>query len=142
MVISLSEHLPGGAFVTIGPEIDPRHARALPFVAAWAVMLLLAGLSLWTAFLGTGVWAPVVQYGIAALQTAILFILFMRLKGPPSLKWVFAVSGFLWLLFLYGLSMTDYGNRRGWPLMYYPNGPSYQNLQDRPLQNQAGIERG
>jgi cytochrome c oxidase subunit IV len=73
-----------------------------------------------------------VQYGIAALQTAILFVLFMRLKGPPSLKWVFAVSGFFWLLFLYGLSMTDYSNRRGWPQVYHPNGPSLQNRQNSP----------
>ena len=78
-------------------------------------MLVFAGISLWTAFLGLGRWAPVVQFGIAAIQTAILFILFMRLKGPPSLKWVFAVTGFFWLSFLYGLSMTDYSNRRGWP---------------------------
>ena len=118
--------------MTIGPEIDPKRARALPFVIAWAVTLLLAGLSLWTAFLGMGIWAPMVQYGIAALQTAILFALFMRLKGPPSLKLVFAVSGFFWLLFLYGLSMTDYSNRRGWPLTYHSNGPSFQNRQNSP----------
>lgn len=101
--------------MTLGPEIDPKRARPLPFVIAWAVMIVLAGMSLWTAFLGLGRWAPVLQFGIAAIQTAILFILFMRLKGPPSLKWVFAVTGFFWLSFLYGLSMTDYANRRGWP---------------------------
>jgi cytochrome c oxidase subunit IV len=55
------------------------------------------------------------QFGISAIQTAILFVLFMRLKGPPSLKRVFAISGFVWLLFLYGLSATDYADRRGWP---------------------------
>jgi len=101
--------------MTIGPNVDAKHATALPFVIAWIVILLLAGISAWTAFLGMGIWAPVVQFGIAAIQTALLFILFMRLKGPPSLKWVFAVSGFFWLLFLYGLSMTDYSNRQGWP---------------------------
>jgi cytochrome c oxidase subunit IV len=118
--------------MTIGPEIDPKRARALPFVVAWAVMLLLAGLSLWTAFLGMGVWGPIAQYGIATLQTAILFVLFMRLKGPPSLKWVFAVSGFFWLLFLFGLSMTDYSNRRGWPLVYHPHGPGFHDRQNSP----------
>lgn len=132
MALSLSLHLPGGAVVTRGPEIDPRRARALPFVVAWAVMLLLAGLSMWTAFLGMGVWAPVVQYVIATLQAAILFILFMRLKGPPSLKWVFAVSGFIWLLFLYGLSMTDYATRKGWPPIYYPNGPNFRSPGSAP----------
>lgn len=101
--------------MTIAPEIDARHARALPFVITWIAILVGAGISAWTAFLGLGVWAPVVQFGIAAIQTALVFVFFMRLKGPPSLKWVFAVSGFFWLLFLYGLSMTDYSNRQGWP---------------------------
>jgi len=101
--------------MTSGPEIDARRARPRPFVIAWVLMLLMAGVSAWTAFLGMGIWAPIVQFGIAAIQTALLFSLFMRLKGAPSLKWVFAVSGFFWLLFLYGLSMTDYSNRQGWP---------------------------
>lgn len=96
-------------------EVDPRRARPFPFVVAWALLLLLFGVSLWTAFLGLGLWAPIIQFGIAAIQVATVFILFMRLKGPPSLKWLFAVSGFFWLLFLYGLSMIDYSNRKGWP---------------------------
>lgn len=112
--------------MTIGPEIHPQRARPLPFVVAWAAMLLLGGLSLLTAFLGIGMWSAVAQFGIAAIQTAALFILFMRLKGSPSLKWVFAVSGFFWLSFLYGLSMTDYADRRGWPPLYQPSGPSFQ----------------
>jgi cytochrome c oxidase subunit 4 len=107
--------------MTIGPEIHPKRARALPFVIAWIVMLVLAGFSVWTAYLDMGIWAPMVEFGIAAIQTAILFILFMRLKGRPSLKWVFAASGFFWLLFLYGLSATDYSNRKGWPAIYTTN---------------------
>ena len=92
------------------------HDRDIVFVIAWAVMLLLAGVSIGTSFLGLGIYAPMVEFGIAAVQAAILFLLFMRLKGPPSVKWVFAGSGFFWLLFLYGLSMTDYASRRGWPV--------------------------
>lgn len=92
-----------------------RHEPNLLFVIAWLVMLLLAGISIGSAFLGLGLFAPVIEFGIAATQAAILFLLFMRLKGPPSLRWVFAGSGFFWLLFLYGLSMTDYATRQGWP---------------------------
>lgn len=132
MALSLSEHLFGGALLTVGPEIEARRARALPFVVAWAVMLLLAAVSVWTAYLHLCIWAPVVQFGIAAIQAAALFILFMRLKGPPSLKWVFAVSGFFWLLFLYGLSMTDYSNRQGWPPHYAPTRPGIQTPENGP----------
>jgi caa(3)-type oxidase subunit IV len=92
-----------------------KSAPALQYVVAWLVLLLLTGLSLLSAFLGLGIYAPVIQFGIAATQAAIVFILFMRLKGPPSLKWIFAGAGFFWLSFLYGLSITDYATRRGWP---------------------------
>ena len=106
--------------MTIGPEIDARRARALPFFVAWFVMLLLAGVSLWTAYLAMGIWGPMVQFGIAAIQTAILFVIFMRLKAASSsLMWVFGISGFFWLLFLYGLSMMDYADRQGWPPTTY-----------------------
>lgn len=94
-----------------GPAHDPNWL----FAVAWLVMLGLTGISIWSAFLGLGFYGAIVEFGIAATQAAILFILFMRLKGPASLKWVFAGSGFFWLIFLFGLSMTDYATRSGWP---------------------------
>lgn len=96
-------------------DVHPRRAKTLPFVIAWLAMLVMAAASISTAFLGMGKWAPIAEFAIAAVQVAILFIFFMRLKGPPSLKWVFAAAGFFWLLFLYGLSSTDYASRAGWP---------------------------
>lgn len=95
-------------------KAQAKHEPALLYVVAWLVLVVLTGISLLTAYFGIGVYAPVVEYGIAATQAAIIFILFMRLKGPPSLKWLFAGAGFFWLLFLYGLSMTDYATRHGW----------------------------
>ncbi|MBV9377166.1 MAG: hypothetical protein JO320_19295 [Alphaproteobacteria bacterium] len=92
-----------------------KHEPALLYVIAWLVLILLTGISIGAAFLGLAVWGPVVHFGIAATQAAIIFVLFMRLKGPPSLEWIFAGAGFFWLLFLYGLSATDYATRQGWP---------------------------
>jgi cytochrome c oxidase subunit IV len=97
-------------------ESAGEQGSALVYVIAWLVLLLLTALSVLSAYLGLGAYAAVVEFGIAATQAVIIFVLFMRLKGPPSLRWVFAGSGFFWLLFLYGLSMTDYATRRGWPL--------------------------
>jgi cytochrome c oxidase subunit IV len=90
-------------------------AAPLVYSIAWLVLLLLTGISLLSAYLGLGVHAPVIEFGVAATQAAIVFILFMRLEGRPSLKWLFAGAGFFWLFYLYGLSMTDYATRRGWP---------------------------
>lgn len=118
--------------MTIRPHVEAKRATSLPFVIAWLVMLVLLGVSAWTAFLGLGIWAPVVEFGIAAIQTALLFVLFMRLKASSSLVWVFAVSGFFWLLFLYGLTMTDYADRKGWPPPYKPNSQAYHYHQSGP----------
>lgn len=96
-------------------KVAAKEATRLPFVIAWLVLLLLSGISMGTAFYGLGVWGPVVQFGIAAIQVATVAILFMRLKGPPSLKWIFAGAGIFWLMFLFGLGMTDYATRSGWP---------------------------
>ena len=96
-------------------NVDAKEAGSFPFVTAWLVLLLLGGLSVFSAFAEIGLSAPIVEFGLAACQAAIIFLLFMRLKGPPSLKWVFAGTGFFWLIFLYGLSMTDYATRQGWP---------------------------
>jgi cytochrome c oxidase subunit IV len=113
-------------------EVDAKRARPLPFVIAWIALIALAGVSLWSAFWGIGHWGVMIQFGLAAMQAAVVFILFMRLKGPPSLRWVFAFSGFFWLVFLYGLGMTDYSNRRGWPPIYDPSGPGFETLHNGP----------
>jgi cytochrome c oxidase subunit 4 len=86
-----------------------------PYVIAWAVLLLLLGLSVGSAYLNIGIFHPVVNFGIAVTQATLVFILFMKLHGQPSLKWVFAGAGFFWLLFLFGLSAADYFTRQGFP---------------------------
>lgn len=87
-----------------------------PYLIGWAVLLLLLGLSVLSAYEHIGVFHVIVNFGIAATQAAIVFMIFMRLRGRPSLKWVFAAAGFLWLIFLFGLSAVDYFTRRGFPL--------------------------
>ncbi len=87
----------------------------LPYVIGWAVLLLLLGLSVASAYLDIGVFHAAVNFGIAVTQAALVFILFMKLRGRPSLKWVFAGAGFFWLVVLFGLSATDYFTRQGFP---------------------------
>jgi cytochrome c oxidase subunit IV len=77
------------------------------------VLLILLGVSIASAYMDIG-WAhSVVNFGVALTQTVVLFILFMKLRGRPSLKWVFAAAGFFWLLFLFSLTAVDYFTRSG-----------------------------
>jgi cytochrome c oxidase subunit IV len=95
--------------------MNPRREPLLPYALAWFVLLLLLGLSIFSAYQPIGIFHPIVNFGIAATQAAIIFIVFMRLRGRPSLKWVFAAAGFFWLSFLYGLGIIDYATRSGFP---------------------------
>jgi len=97
------------------PCADAAPEPLLPYFIGWAVLLLLLALSVWSAYLPIGAWHPVVNFGIAGTQTAIVFIIFMRLRGRPQLKWVIAGAGFFWLMFLYGLTTVDYATRSGFP---------------------------
>ena len=88
----------------------------LPYLVAWLVLMLLLGLSVLSAYQEIGIFHPIVNFGIAATQAAIIFLVFMRLRGRPSLKWVFAAGGFFWLSFLYGLGVIDWLTRSGYPM--------------------------
>lgn len=87
----------------------------LPYLGAWAVLLLLLGLSVASAYLPLGEFHPLANFGIAAIQAAIVFTAFMRVRNPPAIKWIFAGAGFFWLLFLFGLGIIDYLTRQGFP---------------------------
>jgi cytochrome c oxidase subunit IV len=91
-------------------------ATIMPYVAGWLALLLLLGMSVASAYLAIGPMHAVANFGIAATQAVIVFVLFMKLRGKPSLKWLFAAAGFFWLLFLFGLGSIDYATRSGFPL--------------------------
>lgn len=87
----------------------------LLYVISWFVLLLLLGASVGSAYLPLGSFHPLANFGIAAIQAAIVFAVFMRLRHPPAIKWIFAGVGFFWLIFLFGLGVVDYLTRAGFP---------------------------
>lgn len=87
----------------------------LPYLFAWLSLLVLLGASVLTAYLPLGAFHPLASFAIAAIQAAIVFAVFMRLRDPPAIKWVFAGAGFFWLTFLFGIGAIDYLTRAGFP---------------------------
>ena len=82
---------------------------------AWAVLVALLGINVLLAYLPIGGAHDFVPIGIAVTQAFIIMTIFMKLRGRPSLKWIFAGAGFFWLVFLFGLSTVDYATRTGFP---------------------------
>jgi caa(3)-type oxidase subunit IV len=56
------------------------------YVIGWLVLLLLTAASLISAYLHLGVFGPIVEFGIAATEAAIVFMLFMRLRTQSPLN--------------------------------------------------------
>lgn len=87
--------------------------RSLVF--SWLALLALLVMTLGLSFVPMGNFNVVVALTIGAVKGLIVGLVFMKLAGHASLRWVFAGAGFFWLLFMFGLTMSDYLSRHGWP---------------------------
>lgn len=85
-------------------------------VISWLMLLALLAMTLGLAFVSMGKFNLVVALTIGWIKGLIVGLVFMKLTGRPSLRWVFAGAGFFWLLFMFGLTMADYTSRHGWPV--------------------------
>ena len=50
---------------------------------------------------------------IACTKASLVILFFMGVRWSSRLTWVVAASGFVWLLILFGITMSDYLSR-GW----------------------------
>jgi cytochrome c oxidase subunit 4 len=55
----------------------------------------------------------VVMLAIACTKASLVILFFMHVRWSSRLTWVVAMSGFVWLLILFGIGMSDYMSR-GW----------------------------
>lgn len=87
----------------------------------WAALALFAllAMTLGFSFVPLGSMNLVIALTIAWTKGLIVAFVFMQLARGPSLKWLFAGTGFFWLMFLFGLTMIDYVTRNGWPTIFY-----------------------
>jgi cytochrome c oxidase subunit 4 len=55
----------------------------------------------------------IVMLAIACTKATLVILFFMHVRWSSRLTWVVAMSGFFWLLILFGVGMSDYLSR-GW----------------------------
>lgn len=78
----------------------------------YALLMGLLSLSAWAAFWPIGqTWNLIVALTIAAVKTALVFLIFMQLRYQSGLIRVFAAAGFLWLAIAGVLTFSDYFTR-------------------------------
>ena len=55
----------------------------------------------------------IVMLTVACAKALLVVLFFMHVRWSTRLTWVVAASGFVWLLILFGLTLSDYMTR-GW----------------------------
>lgn len=87
-------------------------SKKVYFVIFGALMVLTA-LTVWVANidLGSEKLNTVVALAIAVTKAMLVVLYFMHVRYSSRLTWVVVAGGFLWLLIMVGLTMSDYLSR-------------------------------
>src|ERR1017187_3063492 len=81
--------------------------------AVFASLLVGTAVTYFVSFVNMGALNTPVALAIAVTKASLVVLFFMGVRWNTPLTKVIAVSGFLWLLILFGLGMSDYLSR-GW----------------------------
>jgi cytochrome c oxidase subunit 4 len=83
------------------------------YYAVFAALIVGTVITVVVAFFDLGFLNNVVMLTIACTKATLVVLFFMHVRWGTRLTWVVAVSGFFWLLILFGITMSDYLSR-GW----------------------------
>ena len=83
------------------------------YVLVFVALIVGTGLTYAAALVDFGFFNNVVMLAIALTKAALVILIFMGVRWSSRLTWVVAASGFVWLLILFGITMSDYLSR-GW----------------------------
>jgi cytochrome c oxidase subunit 4 len=83
------------------------------YLLIFAALLILTGVTVQAAYLDLGAFNSAVALSIACIKGLLVVLWFMHLRHSSRLTWVFAGASVLWLIFLIGITFTDYLSR-GW----------------------------
>ncbi len=90
------------------------HAEAEPisvYLKIFAALIVLTAITVGTAYVDFGVFNIIITIVIAGVKTALILLFFMHLRHSMNLVKIFAGAGFLWLVLLLGILMSDYLTR-------------------------------
>jgi cytochrome c oxidase subunit 4 len=93
-------------------HIIPKRTYYMIFAALFVLLILTVLASL----IDIGPFNIALAMAIAITKATLIILYFMHVRFSSRLTWVFASAAFLWLVFLLGLTMTDYISRPWIPL--------------------------
>ncbi len=95
------------------PDSSSHHhiASIGTYVAVWAALVFFTLLTVFVASKDFGELNTAVALAIAITKASMVVLIFMGLRHNTPLTKMVAVSGFLWVLTLFGIGMSDYLTR-------------------------------
>ena len=85
-------------------------SRKLYFTIFIALMVLTA-LTVWVANFDLGKWNAIVALTIAVTKGLLVVLYFMHVRYSSRLTMVFVAAGFVWLIIMVALTLSDYATR-------------------------------
>jgi cytochrome c oxidase subunit 4 len=89
------------------------------YYVIFGALMVLTALTVWVANidLGSEKLNTIVALAIAVTKAMLVVLYFMHVRYSSRLTWVVVAGGFLWLLIMVGLTLSDYLSRG---LLTYP----------------------
>ena len=96
--------------------MDNAHAKHVvtpvsTYVTIFVTLLIFTGITYWVAQHDYGMMNTPVALSIAVFKASLVVIYFMGVRYNTPLTKIVVVSGFVWLLIMFGLGMSDYLTR-------------------------------
>jgi len=91
--------------------MNPRITPPKTYVLIWAGLLFLLLLTLGIAQVNLGSLNIVAALTIAVTKMLLVILFFMHVRYSTRLTWLFVAAGFIWLLIMIDLTLSDYLTR-------------------------------
>ncbi len=88
------------------------------YLVVWIILLLLLLLNWGLAQFKLGTFNVVATLAIAGAQMLLSILYFMHVRYSPSVLWIFVAAGFIWLIIMFDLTLSDYLTRGNFPGSY------------------------
>jgi cytochrome c oxidase subunit IV len=86
---------------------------AKTYIFIYLILLLLLGATLFVAYIELAGLNIILAVIVASTKALLVILYFMHVRHSTTLTRVFVGAGFLWLVILVGLTLTDYLTRAG-----------------------------
>lgn len=87
------------------------------YITIFVLLMILTGLTVWVAYFDLKQWNAVVAMTIAVTKGLLVVLFFMHVKYSSRLTMVFVAAGFVWLIIMVALTLSDYLTRQWIPVM-------------------------